>query len=611
MNLDPGSKIGDYEILAQLGAGGMGRVYKVRNELSDRIEAMKVLLPDLEGQADLANRFLREIKVQANLDHPNIAKLYTASRIENRLLMFMEYCEGNTLDERLKQGAIPLADAINYIQQVLAALDYAHQRGVVHRDIKPANMMLMPDSRIKLLDFGIAKAAADNRLTMTGTTLGSLYYMSPEQIQGSSVDMRSDLYSVGVSLYEMVTGAKPFDGESQFAIMSAHLARNPVPPIEVNASLPPAVSEIILMSLSKDPVGRFQTASAFLNALRNVPLADIASAPLPAVPDATRFDARQTAPLSAPPPPPPLSAAAPPLRDSVANVTAVPAAPLTPAAPPPAPAADFHLIEPTGAGRRSGPKRALWVVLGGLAAALAIVAYIQFGPRIKTSAKESAPPIQPPAQVATTTLPQSLNTPPAQPPSAPPVEPPSSQPPSNQPPSSQPPVAVGTSPKLPPLPGKPPATGDTRKSRPERAQAQPQPVVQQPPVAQQPPQQAQPQPQPTDPAPPSNRMQPTTADVALTEVANRNRMQIEELADQYEKMVARANALKATMDNIRASQASQGVGMRSDWIEMYNLLVTHMQNAKRALAHEDPPAARTALTRAERQLSTLENAMGR
>src|SRR5215471_10377894 len=252
MKFEPGSKIGDYEVLGQLGAGGMGRVYKVRNELSDRVEAMKVLLPDLEGHTDLANRFLREIKVQAGLDHPNIAKLYTALRIENQLLMCMELVEGIPLDQRLREGPIALVDAIDYIVQVLSALDYAHQRGVVHRDIKPANMMLLSDGKIKLLDFGIAKAT-DNRLTVTGTTLGSLYYMSPEQIQGGQVDVRSDVYSVGVSLYELVTGKKPFDAESQFAIMSAHLARTPMPPVELNPNLPRSVSDVILTALNKDP----------------------------------------------------------------------------------------------------------------------------------------------------------------------------------------------------------------------------------------------------------------------------------------------------------------------------------------------------------------------
>jgi serine/threonine protein kinase len=194
MQLEIGSTIGDYQVVGMLGAGGMGKVYKVRNVISDRIEALKVLLPDLAGQSELADRFVREIKLQASLEHPNIAALHTALRVENQLLMLMEFVEGETLDQKLKGGPLPAAEAVEYIIQALAALSYAHQRGVIHRDIKPANMMLTPEGVIKLMDFGLAKAATDRKLTMTGTTMGSLYYMSPEQIQGSAaLDARSDL----------------------------------------------------------------------------------------------------------------------------------------------------------------------------------------------------------------------------------------------------------------------------------------------------------------------------------------------------------------------------------------------------------------------------------
>src|SRR2546427_7412460 len=235
MEIDVGSVAGDYQVIDILGAGGMGKVYKVRNTISDRLEAMKVLLPDLVREPDLAERFLREIKVQASLDHPNIASLRTAVRNENQLLMIMELVEGVTLEQRLRQSALSVGEAVNYVGQVLSALSYAHRAGVVHRDIKPANMMLTAKGVIKLMDFGIAKGAADRKLTMTGTTMGSLYYMSPEQIRGEqTLDARSDLYSVGVSLYELVTGKRPFDGDSQFAIMSAHLEKTPVPPITLD-----------------------------------------------------------------------------------------------------------------------------------------------------------------------------------------------------------------------------------------------------------------------------------------------------------------------------------------------------------------------------------------
>jgi serine/threonine-protein kinase len=253
MNLTIGSTTGDYQIVGILGAGGMGQVYKVRNVISDRIEAMKILLPDLANQPELADRFLREIKVQAGLDHPNIAQLRTALRVDNQLLMLMEFVEGESLDRRLASGPLPAAEAVDYIIQVLSALEYAHAHGLVHRDVKPANMIVTEAGVLKLMDFGIAKVTSDHSLTMTGTTLGSLYYMSPEQIQGAAnLDGRSDLYSVGVALYELVTGKRPFDGESQFSIMQAHLASSPAPPIQLDPKLPAMLNDVILLSVRKD-----------------------------------------------------------------------------------------------------------------------------------------------------------------------------------------------------------------------------------------------------------------------------------------------------------------------------------------------------------------------
>lgn len=270
MNSNVGDRIGDYEIIGILGAGGMGKVYKVRNVISDRVEAIKVLLPELTNVPELADRFLREIKVLATLEHPHIAALRTAQRIDNQLVMVMELVEGVTVEDKLKGGPLPVDQATDIVAQVLSALSYAHARGVIHRDIKPANMMVTEGGVVKLMDFGIAKAAGDRKLTMTGTTLGSLFYMSPEQIKGGELDPRSDLYSLGVSLYEMVVGARPFKGDSDFSIMSAHLETQPVPPVEVDPRLPAALNEIILMSIVKDPAKRFQSAAAFGAAIASV-----------------------------------------------------------------------------------------------------------------------------------------------------------------------------------------------------------------------------------------------------------------------------------------------------------------------------------------------------
>jgi len=265
-----GSRKGDYEILGVLGTGGMGKVYKVRNLLSDRIEAMKVLLPNLADQKDLGDRFLREIKVLAGLSHPNIAALRTALTIHNQLVMILDYVEGTTLAACIEHGAIPCVEAVRYIAQVLSALSYAHKLQIIHRDIKPANMMLTPDGTIKLMDFGIARSNVDVGMTTTGSTLGSLAYMSPEQVKCEPVDARSDLYSVGVSFYEMVTGQRPFQSDSNFSIMQAHLQEPPKLPTEVKPDLPVGISEIIMMAMEKDPAKRFQSADAFANALRTV-----------------------------------------------------------------------------------------------------------------------------------------------------------------------------------------------------------------------------------------------------------------------------------------------------------------------------------------------------
>jgi serine/threonine-protein kinase len=270
MSFNVGDTVGDYQIIGLLGAGGMGRVYKVKNTISDRIDALKILLPNLADDQELANRFTREIKVLASLNHPNIAGLRTAFRLENQLLMVMEFVEGTTLEDRIKSGPVPIEDAISYITQVLAALGFAHKRGVIHRDIKPANMMLTADNVVKLMDFGIAKSKTERKLTQTGTTMGSLFYMSGEQVQGEELDGRSDLYSVGVSLYELVTGLRPFQGKSDFDIMIAQLQQTPLPPIEIKPDLPKALNDIIVISLQKDRANRFQTAEAFSAALASI-----------------------------------------------------------------------------------------------------------------------------------------------------------------------------------------------------------------------------------------------------------------------------------------------------------------------------------------------------
>ncbi len=262
----PGTRIGSYEIVDALGEGGMGQVFRARHLISDRIEAMKVLLSASSSSQDMLDRFTREIRVLAGLNHPNIAALHTAFRHENQLVMIMEYVDGQDL-RRCLQSGITIEQAVAYTQQVLAALDYAHSQNVIHRDIKPSNIMLTWDGRVKLLDFGIALATPDPRLTMTGAVVGSMHYIPPEQIYGEPPDERSDLYGMGVTLYEMITGRLPIEGANYPQVIAAHLQHQPVPPHLVDPRIPEAVSAVVMKALSKEKRDRWQSAKEFSSAL--------------------------------------------------------------------------------------------------------------------------------------------------------------------------------------------------------------------------------------------------------------------------------------------------------------------------------------------------------
>lgn len=288
MSIKVGDTVGDYQVIRQVGAGGMGAVYEVRHVISDRKEAIKILLPDAEQNHDVTERFLREIRLLARLSHPAIAGLHTAFRHETQLLMVMEFVDGESLDAVMRRRPLTIPEAVDITVHILSALAYAHSREVIHRDIKPANIMLLPDGNVKLLDFGIARPSADPRLTHSGAAIGSLHYMSPEQIRGLPVDGRSDIYSMGVTLYEMTTGTRPFTGDDPYAVMKAHMEQPPRRPDHLNPAVSPELSNVIGRALVKDANQRFQTAEEFsirLQALRGTLPAiatPLPNAPLPA-----------------------------------------------------------------------------------------------------------------------------------------------------------------------------------------------------------------------------------------------------------------------------------------------------------------------------------------
>lgn len=256
-----GQIIGNYKIEEKLGEGGMGAVYRGIDTMLDREVAIKALRPELASQTAVVERFRSEAVTLAKLNHANIATLYTMMRQGDELYMVLEFVRGETLDNIMqRRGALPSDEAIPVFCQVLDGIDHAHELGIVHRDIKPANMMLTEKGTLKVLDFGIARLLGSARMTRAGNIIGTLEYMAPEQVKGQETDGRSDIYALGMMLYEVLTGRLPFQTENEFELMKLQTEETPVHPCEVNPSIPAEVGAAIMQAIQKDPEMRFQTA---------------------------------------------------------------------------------------------------------------------------------------------------------------------------------------------------------------------------------------------------------------------------------------------------------------------------------------------------------------
>ena len=251
---------GRYRIMRKLGSGGMADVYLAEDEELGRRVAIKILNDKYAPDEQFVERFRREAKNAAGLSHPNIVSIYDRGEAEGTYYIAMEYLDGRSLKELVvARGPLPIPDAISATRQVLAALRFAHRKGVVHRDIKPHNVMADADGRLKVTDFGIARAGV-SQMTEAGSIIGTAQYLSPEQARGAPVDQRSDLYSMGVVLYEMLTGQVPFTGESPVEIAMKHLSDTPRPPSLMRPDIPPDLDMVVLRALAKNPEDRFQTA---------------------------------------------------------------------------------------------------------------------------------------------------------------------------------------------------------------------------------------------------------------------------------------------------------------------------------------------------------------
>jgi beta-lactam-binding protein with PASTA domain len=251
---------GRYRIIRKLGAGGMANVYLAEDQELGRRVAIKILDDRHAADDSFIERFRREAKNAAGLSHPNIVSIYDRGEAEGTYYIAMEYLAGRSLKELIvSRGPTPIRIAIDYTRQMLAALGFAHRHGIVHRDIKPHNVVVDSDGRLKVTDFGIARSGA-SQMTEVGSIIGTAQYLSPEQARGSPVDQRSDVYSVGIVLYEMLTGAVPFTGDTPLEIAMKHLSEVPVPPSEIRDDVPDDLDLVVLRALAKDPDDRYQTA---------------------------------------------------------------------------------------------------------------------------------------------------------------------------------------------------------------------------------------------------------------------------------------------------------------------------------------------------------------
>lgn len=549
MSAENVQRVGEYEVLALIGAGGMGRVYKVRNIISNREEAMKILLPDFAKDPELAARFMSEIRTLAGLEHPNIAQLRTAFQVENQFVMVMEFVEGTSLDKLAPQLQGSTDTVLDYAMQVLAALSYAHGRGVTHRDIKPANIMITSHGVVKLMDFGIAKSTTDMNLTRPGTTMGSIYYMSPEQVRGGTVGARSDIYSFGVTLYEMLTGRKPFEAETSYSVLNAQVNETPPAPVQVNPAIPQGLSDAVMRALEKDPGRRFQTADEFRDALSGL----------------RKKQAAQAAPES-------MTAA---MAQSMPG--SIPAA-----APQPGftPVAAVGVVAPQQPGKSH---RALWVTLGAVATVLILAVFGMMLPRFykmyaamragggaRTSATAGA--AQQSAATAAGVQPDSTAAEPAA--SAGATGPMTSN------------ASAGTHNGAKPSPSK--STGQAQNGAGTSGpvgQAGNQPSAPSQPVA-------------SEPGAPAVPAGPSAQEVRKAQ-------------DRFSDLDARAQAASAGVQQIRSQQQAQGLDIRGDILAAMTRMNNDMSSADRALGQNDLDTANSYMDKAGQEIEKLEKFLGR
>jgi serine/threonine-protein kinase len=506
--------------------------------------------------------------------------------------MIMEYVEGVTLEKLAGESAIPIDRELDYATQVLSALSFAHSHGIIHRDIKPANIMITTHGQVKLMDFGIAKNADEMHLTRPGMTIGSVYYMSPEQVRGGTVDARSDLYSFGITMYESLTGRKPFEADTSYSVLHAQCNEAPIPPIQVNPALSPELNAIVLHALEKDPQDRYQTAQEFhdaIKALREKPASRLSAVPIVAAPvfipaptSAGSFSATSVgfAPVAAPAPG----------QSAAAQPAAVGFTPVPTAAPGAfAPVSGGPVAAPVV---RSASKshRGLWIGLGALAAVLALVAVAVVLPHVfatfakqklssastdQTTASTAAP--VPGPQAATPTpdaTPQPNPTDAATPAAA--SENAATAAPTGKSGTQAQGAGNGSS-------HRPAYTGASAQAGSSGSAGSGGPIGVAVPAASVAP------PVPAGPSP----------------------QEIRQSRDRLSNLEARADSARQGVESIRSQQQKQGLDIRGDILGAMNRLSNDLREAHTALSQNDLQAAAEYMEHADRETTTLEKFLGR
>ena len=552
-----GTQIENYLIQAQLGEGGMGVVYRALETNLDRTVAIKVLNADLARDPSIVERFRSEARAQANLNHTNIATLYAFLMFQGNPVMVMEYVEGETFQQMVhRRGPLPAQEAIPLFRQALLGISAAHRMGIIHRDIKPSNLMLNRSGIVKVMDFGIAKVATSSRnLTRTGTQMGTAFYMSPEQVKGERVDIRSDIYSLGITLYELLTANVPFSSNSEFEILSDHVNTPPPPPSKFYPYLAKGLENIILKSLEKNPDQRFQTAEEFGAALER-PEAWEAQAPRtgPSLHE-TVLSGGPSFQAAIPPPPPPRPAP--------------PAAAAAPAALPPA---------------TPMPRKAL-------AAAVLILCLAGGAAYLYSRGKASSPPVR----LVVPSNPSSSGQL-SEPAADGPVKP--------IPSATSDPNAAAADPAL--TAGKTPDSSPRQQKAPE----QPAPPRQRAsnsrtaPPDSNPPREAAPPPQTPPQVQPAQQIaQPAKPAVSATE--------LDDARQRFIRLRSRALALKSSLGELRQRLASGGMSVSNDAVEAENNMDSYMLEADRALQSGDVQTAGTNMDRAEHEAKKIAALFGR